>query len=242
MAGCQISLGFGGLQRRIAALGPRGASSKAGSTRQPIEAAGINNCLMGVSNMGSQTDSSGASGIEPNLGLLGRKIGMMRIFSDDGESIPVTVIDVSNNRVSQVKTSTADGYDAVQMVHGERRASRVTKAQAGHFAKAGVQAGTSLGEFHVSAEKADALKAGSVRRRGPLRRRPVHRRAGGLAGQGLYRRHQAPPLQLQPRIARQLAFAQRAGFDRHGAGSGPRVPGQEDVGPHGRRDQRRCRT
>ena len=91
--------------------------------------------------MGSQTDSSGASGIQPNLGLLGRKIGMMRIFSDDGESIPVTVIDVSNNRVSQVKTAAVDGYTAVQMVHGERRASRVTKAQAGHFAKAGVQAG-----------------------------------------------------------------------------------------------------
>ncbi len=78
--------------------------------------------------MGSQTDSSGASGIEPNLGLLGRKIGMMRIFSDDGESIPVTVIDVSNNRVSQIKTAAADGYSAVQVVHGERRASRVTKA------------------------------------------------------------------------------------------------------------------
>jgi len=112
--------------------------------------------------MGSQTDSSGASGIEPNLGLLGRKIGMMRIFSDEGESIPVTVIDVSNNRVSQVKTAAVDGYTAVQVVHGERRASRVSKAQAGHLAKAGVQAGTSLGEFHVSDQKAEDLKAGSV--------------------------------------------------------------------------------
>jgi large subunit ribosomal protein L3 len=117
---------------------------------------------MGVSNMGSQTDSSGASGIEPNLGLLGRKIGMMRIFSDDGESIPVTVIDVSNNRISQVKTAAVDGYAAVQMVHGERRATRVTKAQAGHFAKAGVQAGTSVGEFHVSPQKAEELKPGTV--------------------------------------------------------------------------------
>ena len=115
--------------------------------------------------MGSQTDSSGASaaaGIQPDLGLLGRKIGMMRIFSDDGESIPVTVIDVSNNRVSQVKTAAIDGYSAIQVVHGARRATRVTKAQAGHFAKAGVQAGTSVGEFHVSPEKAEELKAGSV--------------------------------------------------------------------------------
>jgi large subunit ribosomal protein L3 len=117
---------------------------------------------MGVSSMGSQTDSSGASGIEPDLGLLGRKIGMMRIFSDEGESIPVTVIDVSNNRVSQVKTTAADGYTAVQVVHGDRRASRVSKAQAGHLAKAGVQAGTSLGEFHVSAQKAEDLKPGAV--------------------------------------------------------------------------------
>lgn len=115
--------------------------------------------------MGSQTDSSGASdaaGIQPDLGLLGRKIGMMRIFSDDGESIPVTVIDVSNNRVSQLKTDAVDGYSAIQVVHGERRASRVTKAQAGHMAKAGVQAGTSMGEFHVSAQKAEELPAGTV--------------------------------------------------------------------------------
>ena len=85
----------------------RGPSARPGSvsTRRPIEGAGINKRLMGVSKMGSQADSSGVSGIEPNLGLLGRKIGMMRIFSDEGESIPVTVIDVSNNRMSQVKTT-----------------------------------------------------------------------------------------------------------------------------------------
>jgi large subunit ribosomal protein L3 len=115
--------------------------------------------------MGSQTDASGApgaAGIQPDLGLLGRKVGMMRIFSEDGESIPVTVIDVSNNRVAQVKTAATDGYDAIQVVHGERRPTRVNKALAGHLGKAGVQAGSAIQEFHVSAEKAGELKAGTV--------------------------------------------------------------------------------
>src|SRR5690606_13854591 len=136
-----------------------------GRTRQPIEAAGVNKCFKGVSVMGSQTDSSGApdaAGIQPNLGLLGRKVGMMRIFSEDGESIPVTVIDVSNNRVSQVKTAATDGYDAIQVVYGERRPTRVNKALAGHLGKAGVQAGSAMKEFHVSAEKAGELKPGTV--------------------------------------------------------------------------------
>ncbi len=67
-----------------------------------------------------------------SLGLLGRKVGMTRIFTDDGDTIPVTVIDVSNNRVTQLKSVETDGYTAVQLAHGEKRASRVTKPQAGH--------------------------------------------------------------------------------------------------------------
>ena len=97
-----------------------------------------------------------------SLGLVGRKVGMMRIFSDDGDSIPVTVLDVSNNRVTQIKTVDTDGYPAVQVTFGTRRASRVTKAQAGHFAKAGVEAGTITREFHVSPEKASELAPGEV--------------------------------------------------------------------------------
>jgi large subunit ribosomal protein L3 len=97
-----------------------------------------------------------------SLGLVGRKVGMMRIFSDDGDSIPVTVLDVSNNRVTQIKTVDTDGYTAVQVTFGTRRASRVTKAQAGHFAKAGVEAGTVTREFHVSPEKASELAPGAV--------------------------------------------------------------------------------
>jgi large subunit ribosomal protein L3 len=96
------------------------------------------------------------------LGLLGRKVGMMRVFTDDGDSIPVTVVDVSNNRVSQVKSEENDGYVALQVTFGQRRASRVTKPIAGHLAKAGVQAGEIIQEFRVDATVAGAHAAGSV--------------------------------------------------------------------------------
>lgn len=95
-----------------------------------------------------------------SLGLLGRKVGMMRIFTDEGDSIPVTVVDVSDNRVTQIKTPETDGYTAVQVTFGKRRASRVSKAAAGHLAKAGVEAGTILKEFRIDASKAAELKLG----------------------------------------------------------------------------------
>jgi large subunit ribosomal protein L3 len=87
---------------------------------------------------------------------------MTRIFTDDGDTIPVTVVDVSNNRVSQVKTPETDGYAAVQLAFGKRRASRVRKSAAGHYAKAGVEAGQVLREFTVAPEKLAELKAGAV--------------------------------------------------------------------------------
>jgi large subunit ribosomal protein L3 len=96
-----------------------------------------------------------------SLGLVGRKVGMMRIFKDDGTTVPVTVLDCSGNRVAQVKTQESDGYVAVQVAFGKRRATRVTKAMAGHYAKAGVEAGAELREFRVSADAAKDLKAGS---------------------------------------------------------------------------------
>ncbi len=96
------------------------------------------------------------------LGLLGRKVGMMRIFTDDGDTIPVTVLDVSNNRVTQVKTAATDGYNALQVAFGARKASRVSKPAAGHLAKAGVEAGEILKEFRVAADVAGQYKAGAV--------------------------------------------------------------------------------
>lgn len=96
------------------------------------------------------------------LGLLGRKVGMMRIYTDDGDAVPVTVLDVSNNRVTQVKTVESDGYTALQIAYGQRKASRVTKPEAGHLAKAGVEAGELLQEFRVEPQVAAEYKTGSV--------------------------------------------------------------------------------
>jgi large subunit ribosomal protein L3 len=95
-------------------------------------------------------------------GLLGRKVGMMRLFTDDGDAVPVTVVDVSNNRVTQIKTQENDGYVALQVTFGARKASRVLKPMAGHLAKAGVQAGEITQEFRLSAEDAAKYPAGAV--------------------------------------------------------------------------------
>ena len=86
------------------------------------------------------------------IGLVGRKSGMTRVFTDDGISIPVTVIEVQPNRVTQIKETDSDGYRAIQVTAGSRRANRVSKSQAGHFAKAGVEAGRGLWEFRIDAE------------------------------------------------------------------------------------------
>jgi large subunit ribosomal protein L3 len=94
------------------------------------------------------------------LGLVGRKVGMTRVFTDDGDSLPVTVLDVSDNRVAQIKTPATDGYSAVQVAFGQRRASRITKAVAGHFAKAAVEAGRLLREFRVTEKDLENLKVG----------------------------------------------------------------------------------
>ena len=97
-----------------------------------------------------------------SLGLVGRKVGMTRVFAEDGSSIPVTVLDVSNNRVTQIKTPEADGYAAVQVAFGKRRASRVSKPAAGHLAKAGVEAGEVLREFRVAPDQLPGFKPGDV--------------------------------------------------------------------------------
>ncbi|TAN51884.1 MAG: 50S ribosomal protein L3 [Betaproteobacteria bacterium] len=94
------------------------------------------------------------------IGLVGRKVGMTRIFTDDGDATPVTVLDVSDNRITQIKTPERDGYAAVQVAFGKRRASRVSKPLAGHLAKAAVEAGSLLREFRTSAEELASLKVG----------------------------------------------------------------------------------
>ena len=100
--------------------------------------------------------------LSKSLGLLGRKVGMMRLFTDDGVAVTVTVDDVSDNRVTQVKTQENDGYVALQVTYGKRKTSRVTKPEAGHLAKAGVVAGEIIQEFRVTADTAAQYKAGST--------------------------------------------------------------------------------
>jgi large subunit ribosomal protein L3 len=94
------------------------------------------------------------------IGLVGRKVGMTRIFTDDGVTQPVTVLDVSDNRITQIKTQENDGYAAVQVLFGKRRASRVRKPLAGHLAKAAVEAGSVLREFRAKVDELASLKVG----------------------------------------------------------------------------------
>jgi large subunit ribosomal protein L3 len=119
-----------------------------------------------LENIMSDAKSGGASGrvAAPagRLGLLGRKVGMTRIFTDDGETVPVTVLDVSGNRVTQVRTVETDGYSALQVACGRQKAGRLAKPLAGHYAKAGVEAGTLLREFRVEPGKAAEFKPGSA--------------------------------------------------------------------------------
>ena len=95
------------------------------------------------------------------IGLVGRKVGMTRIFSEDGVSTPVTVLEVEANRVAQVKTVDNDGYSSLQVTTGNKKANRVNKPTAGHFAKAGIEAGRGLWEFRLAAGEGEGLVAGS---------------------------------------------------------------------------------
>lgn len=95
------------------------------------------------------------------MGLIGRKCGMTRVFNEAGDSIPVTVIEILPNKITQIKTEKNDGYSAVQVTTGERRSSRVNKAAAGHFAKANVTAGRGLWEFKLSAKEIEGIAAGT---------------------------------------------------------------------------------
>jgi large subunit ribosomal protein L3 len=96
------------------------------------------------------------------IGLIGKKAGMTRVFTEEGASVPVTVIQVAPNRVTQLKTEEQDGYRAVQVSAGAHKASRVNKAEAGHFAKAGVEAGSNLMEFRLDSGEGEDLEVGGT--------------------------------------------------------------------------------
>ncbi len=96
-----------------------------------------------------------------SLGLIGRKVGMTRVFTEDGASVPVTVLEVVPNRVTQIKTTASDGYNSLQLAYGTRRASRVNKALTGHYAKSGAAAGAGIQEFSVDADVLANYAAGA---------------------------------------------------------------------------------
>ena len=95
------------------------------------------------------------------IGLVGRKRGMTRVFTEEGNSVPVSVIEVQPNRVTQIKNADSDGYDAVQVTYGSRRANLVNKPESGHYAKAGTDAGTGLYELRAEGEDTSELETGS---------------------------------------------------------------------------------
>ncbi|ACA88940.1 MULTISPECIES: 50S ribosomal protein L3 [Shewanella] len=95
------------------------------------------------------------------IGLIGRKVGMTRIFTEDGASIPVTVIEIAANRVTQVRTLETDGYRALQVTTGTKKANRITKPEAGHFAKAGVEAGRGLWEVRLADDEGEGIEVGA---------------------------------------------------------------------------------
>lgn len=127
-----------------------------------------------------------------SIGLVGRKSGMTRVFTEAGMSIPVTVVEVHPNRVTQIKTAEVDGYSAVQVTTGTRKASRVSKSMAGHFAKAGTEAGTGLWEFRADAQELASIVAGdelTVERFTPGQKVDVTGTSKGKGFQGTIKRH-----------------------------------------------------
>lgn len=124
------------------------------------------------------------------IGLVGRKSGMTRVFTEDGASVPVTVVEIAPNRVTQIKELDRDGYRAIQVTTGSRRGNRVSKSQAGHFAKAGVEAGSGLWEFRLG-DGDEAFEIGAeltVTRFEPGQRVDVAGRSKGKGFQGVVKR------------------------------------------------------
>ena len=167
------------------------------------------------------------------IGLLGRKAGMTRLFTDAGESIPVTVVVVEPNRVTCLKTSEKDGYRAVQLTAGIRKPSRLSKPQAGHLAKNGVEAGEGLWEFRLDDGEGDELAPGSTLDVTAFTAGQKIDAVGTSIGKGyagVVKRHN---FQHSGRITRKFAGAPRARLDWPESDAGTRVQGQADGRAYG---------
>ena len=167
------------------------------------------------------------------LGLVGRKAGMTRVFNDAGESVPVTVIEALPNRVTQVRTVEADGYRALQVAFGERKASHLNKPQTGHYAKVKVAPGQSLVEFRLSGEEGKDLQAGAELKVDLFTAGQVVDVTGTTTGKGyagVMKRHNFARFAC---FARCLRVAPLSRIDRAAPDAGSRVPRQAHGRPHG---------
>ena len=166
------------------------------------------------------------------IGLVGRKSGMTRVFTEDGASVPVTVVEIAPNRVTQIKELETDGYRAIQVTAGSRKASKVSKPEAGHYAKAGVVAGEGLWEFRLDGSD-EAFEVGSELTVDRFEQGQIVDVAGRSKGKGFPGRDQALEFPYARRDSRQLAVASCAGFYRPVPNTGTCLQGQEDVWSHG---------
>ncbi len=169
------------------------------------------------------------------IGLIGRKAGMTRVFTDAGESIPVTVIEALPNRVTQVKAVESDGYRAVQVAFGDRKPSRLTRSLAGHYAKAKVAPGETLVEFRLADGEGADLAAGAELKVDMFAAGQVVDVAGTTVGKGFAGTIKRHNFAGGPASHGASLFHRTPGLDRPAPDAGPRVPGQAHVRSHGQR-------
>ena len=173
-------------------------------------------------------------------GVIAQKVGMTRVFTDAGEHVPVTVLQLAQCQVVAHRTKDKNGYVALQLGSGPRRTNNMTKADRGYFAKAKVEPKRKLAEFRVDRGFADPGRRRDHRR--PFRRRPVRRRLRHLDRQGLCRRHEALEFRRPARLARRVDLAPFDRFDRRPSGPRQDLQEQEDARPYGRRPRHHAQS
>ena len=164
-------------------------------------------------------------------GVIAKKMGMTRVFRDDGRHVPVTVLALENNQVISVRTADNDGYVAVQLGAGTKKAKNTTKPERGHFGKAEVEPKAKVAEFRVSEDA--LLETGATISADHFIAGQLVDVTGVTQGKGFPGRHEALGLRRSARHPRRLGLAPFAGFDRSASGPGQGLQGQEDGRPHG---------
>ncbi len=176
------------------------------------------------------------------LGLVGRKAGMTRVFNEAGETVPVTVIEALPNRITQVRTTESDGYRALQVAFGDRKASRLNKPEAGHYAKVKVAPGEALVEFRLSGDEGKDLQPGGELKVDLFPAGQIVDVTGTTIGKGyagVMKRHNFGGLPASHGVS---VSHRVAGIHWPAPDAGPRISRQAHVGPHGHASDARSRT